>query len=234
MPRLPARFSAPHKDFFSPRKQSGFTLIELMVAMTIIAILTTTGFLAYTGYLKNARDAVRIADVGYMDTVVSDYLHSYGLSPASVEDFTAVVAASNHGQPIVDPLNNAVACITAATDTTPTYCSYLYITCDGGAGYLISAKFETSYQTQYYTPVPGDTSEWFYNRGRCTAIDTPPPLSVPEDVLCRTKADCETDSVCVGPQPKHCRLKADQGIGASCDTNNECLSNKCKNKVCEA
>ena len=135
---------------------------------------------------------------------------------------------------IIDPLDNKVACITSATDNTLTYCSYLYITCDNGAGYLISAKFESKGQVQRYTPVPGDTSEWFYNMGHCTAIDKPIPESVPVTVLCRTKADCVLDSVCVGPQPKHCRLKTNQGVGASCDTDNECLSNKCKNRICEA
>jgi type IV pilus assembly protein PilA len=42
------------------KKQSGFTLIELMVVMAIIAILATAGLSAYTGYLKNARDSARI------------------------------------------------------------------------------------------------------------------------------------------------------------------------------
>jgi len=34
------------------KKHSGFTLIELMIAMAIIAILATAGLMAYSGYLK--------------------------------------------------------------------------------------------------------------------------------------------------------------------------------------
>lgn len=34
------------------RKQSGFTLIELMIAMAIIAILATAGLSAYVGHMK--------------------------------------------------------------------------------------------------------------------------------------------------------------------------------------
>ena len=52
------------------KKQSGFTLIELMVVMAIIAILATAGLSAYTGYLKKARDATRISDLAALNTIV--------------------------------------------------------------------------------------------------------------------------------------------------------------------
>ena len=52
------------------KKQSGFTLIELMVVMAIIAILATAGLAAYTGYIKKARDTTRIADLAALNTIV--------------------------------------------------------------------------------------------------------------------------------------------------------------------
>ncbi len=42
------------------KKQSGFTLIELMVVMAIVAILATAGLSAYTNYIKGARDTARL------------------------------------------------------------------------------------------------------------------------------------------------------------------------------
>ncbi len=42
---------------------SGFTLIELMIVITIIAVLSVIGVTVYTGVQKNARDARRKGDV---------------------------------------------------------------------------------------------------------------------------------------------------------------------------
>ncbi len=41
-----------------------------MVVMAIIAILATAGLSAYTGYIKKARDAVRIADINAINNIV--------------------------------------------------------------------------------------------------------------------------------------------------------------------
>jgi len=53
----------------SPRKQSGFTLIELMIVMAIVAILAMAGLTAYTGYIKGARDTNRVAIANQMKTI---------------------------------------------------------------------------------------------------------------------------------------------------------------------
>lgn len=56
-----------------PRSASnpqGFTLIELMVAMAILAILAVAGLVLFTGAQKNARDARRRADVDAIATAL--------------------------------------------------------------------------------------------------------------------------------------------------------------------
>ncbi|MFA6080286.1 MAG: prepilin-type N-terminal cleavage/methylation domain-containing protein [Candidatus Gracilibacteria bacterium] len=205
---------------------SGFTLIELTVAIAIVTVLATAGLAAYTGYLKNVRDTTRISDIALMNSIVLDNIRLQGTIPTSIPEFTTLITTANNGQPIVDPLDKKVACLTSATDNTQDYCGYIYNTCDDGAGYVISAKFETTYQTQRYTQISNEAA-WYYHLGRCTALDLPPAASIPPPVACRTKADCELNSVCVGPPPKHCREKNLQSIGSECDVDDDCDSNNC-------
>jgi prepilin-type N-terminal cleavage/methylation domain-containing protein len=44
-------------------KFHGFTLVELIVVITILAILGTIGFLSIGGYSSRARDSARVGDV---------------------------------------------------------------------------------------------------------------------------------------------------------------------------
>jgi len=53
-----------------------FTLVELIVVITIIGILSTVGFVSYSGYLTGARDSNRISQL----TKLSDALQVYSAS----------------------------------------------------------------------------------------------------------------------------------------------------------
>lgn len=44
-------------------KKNGFTLIELIVAITIIAVVTAVGAVSYNGINKKSRDSRRMADL---------------------------------------------------------------------------------------------------------------------------------------------------------------------------
>jgi prepilin-type N-terminal cleavage/methylation domain-containing protein len=48
-------------DLLNSRKNIGFTLVELIVVITILAILGTIGFISLQGYSRSARDSVRIS-----------------------------------------------------------------------------------------------------------------------------------------------------------------------------
>ena len=53
-----------------------FTLVELLVVITIVWILSTVGFVSYSGYLSGARDSNRISQL----TKLSDSLQVYSAS----------------------------------------------------------------------------------------------------------------------------------------------------------
>lgn len=45
------------------RKLSAFTLVELIVTISILAILGTIGIISLLGYQNSARDSVRVSDI---------------------------------------------------------------------------------------------------------------------------------------------------------------------------
>lgn len=122
------------------RKQSGFTLIELMVVMAIIAILATAGLSAYGGYIKKARDATRIADIKAIETVVLASLSVGGTTP----DLTAIKAglmAMNNNVLLVDPFNTKNVCLDDV-GAPGSDCRYYYGQCNNG-GYILRMRFES-------------------------------------------------------------------------------------------
>ena len=57
---------------------SAFTLVELIVVITIVGILSTVGFVSYSNYLTGARDSNRISQM----IKLSDALQVYGSTKA--------------------------------------------------------------------------------------------------------------------------------------------------------
>jgi prepilin-type N-terminal cleavage/methylation domain-containing protein len=49
-------------------QKQAFTLVELIVVITILAILGTIAFISMQSYSKTARDSVRVADIKNIET----------------------------------------------------------------------------------------------------------------------------------------------------------------------
>jgi len=72
-----------------------FTLVELIVVITIVGILSTVGFVSYSWYLTWARDSNRISQL----TKLSDSLQVYGASknlPLPDDNITISASGSNN------------------------------------------------------------------------------------------------------------------------------------------
>ncbi len=70
----------------SRHAQSGFTLIELIVVMTIIAILSTLAIPYFAGAIKHAREAVLKEDLQTMRMAIDSYTMDKQKAPQSLDD----------------------------------------------------------------------------------------------------------------------------------------------------
>lgn len=67
----------------------GFTLIELLVVITIIAVLATVGFIAYSGVSARGRDARRMEELRSIGNAMEkNYQPGVGYVVLSTGDFT--------------------------------------------------------------------------------------------------------------------------------------------------
>lgn len=67
------------------RQPEGFTLVEQLIVIGIIAILATIATLAYTSVQKDARDREREGDVAVIMNALEEYYEKHGEYPADDE-----------------------------------------------------------------------------------------------------------------------------------------------------
>jgi general secretion pathway protein G len=68
------------------KRERGFTLIELIVVMMIIAILTAIAVPRFTAAIQNAREAALKEDLHVMRDAIDAYTMDKGKAPQSLDD----------------------------------------------------------------------------------------------------------------------------------------------------
>lgn len=118
-------------------KAKGFTLIEILVAMTLVAILLSLGLVSYQGSKKAARDGKRKADLEQIRSALEIYrsdCKTYPQGAALNNPLTGVEAACSGNTYMAyvpaDPGNCAYAYSSVATPNSYTICASLE---NGGA-----------------------------------------------------------------------------------------------------
>lgn len=87
------------------QKQKGFTIVELLIVIVVIAILAAISIVAYTGVQENARNTQRAADA----KTVADAINAYyaqnstwpGTGATDAADFAGDVESALNGFQIV-------------------------------------------------------------------------------------------------------------------------------------
>ncbi len=102
----------------SSHAEAGFTLIELMVVMIIIATLAAIAVPAYTHHLRVAREAVLRQDLQVMRQAIDSYTVDKQKAPQSLED---LVQGGYLKSIPIDPITHSSSTWTA--DQSDTYAS---------------------------------------------------------------------------------------------------------------
>ena len=86
-----------------PSRTRGFTLIELVTAMTILALLATVGIVGYRSHVTRSKEAVLREALYQLNHALEQYRADRGKYPATLE-----VLRGNYLREIpVDPMTNS-------------------------------------------------------------------------------------------------------------------------------
>lgn len=84
------------------KKDNGFTLVELLIVLAILAMLATIGFGQYSTSQTKARDAQRKADVGNIARALEMYYNDFGVFPE--DDGGGLISVDKDGDGTNDDL----------------------------------------------------------------------------------------------------------------------------------
>lgn len=150
----------------------GFTLVELLVVISIIAILSVIGMVVFSGVQKNARDARRRGDI----EAIAKALEIYHLTTGSYPVGGWLVSTSSAPwltglgsymvQVPIDPINNGPIAW-GGTDYSYGYLSSTMNGATAGNWYMLIAHLEspTSNDLKSRCTLPDGTCQGGYNLG---------------------------------------------------------------------
>ena len=75
-----------HDDAFTERANRGFTLIEMMIVMAIIAVLMSVAIPIYSRSIIRAKESVLQNNLFTLRTVIDEYTYDKQKAPQSLQD----------------------------------------------------------------------------------------------------------------------------------------------------
>lgn len=131
------------------KTKKGFSLVELLVVVTIIAILSVTAFIALGGQTARARNSVRIQDINNLASTLEIFFITHNNQyPASL---SVLVDEGYIREQPEDPLHN----------NTPPSLFYSYAFGTGNKTYQLAATMEDETgNNSHYPLIVGNDSTW--------------------------------------------------------------------------
>lgn len=112
------------------QKSKGFTIVELLIVIVVIAILATLVIVTFTGIQQKARDSKRETDIDALDSHLEAFYANNGYYPTLAALQTPSWVASNmkgfDPSALTDPKGGAI--YSAATPSTTQYAYDYYVT----------------------------------------------------------------------------------------------------------
>ena len=105
------------------RRNKGFTIVELLIIIVVIAILASITIVAYNGIQARAKDSQRLADIAAISKALELYKIQNGQYPAAVGNSTGgweVSSNPNGNQPFLKSLVDAGIVSSVPVDPTNT------------------------------------------------------------------------------------------------------------------
>ena len=109
------RIGGPTQRKIKPRREGGFTLIELMIVMTIIGVLSAIAIPSYLRSVRKAKEATLKEDLHTMRVAIDSYTVDKEKAPQSLDD---LVQAGYVKTVPIDPMTSRTdTWITSQSDT---------------------------------------------------------------------------------------------------------------------
>ena len=144
-------------------KKKGFTLVELIVVITILAILWTIAFISLQWYSENARDTKRVADVNNIKKALEFFVLNSEIYPMPDEVWAASYSWAEiyYQWRLWDNVTQNLSRNLKETPRDPvTEEAYIYSVTEDQQQYEITVVYESSVAHSSFLQTYADLSEW--------------------------------------------------------------------------
>lgn len=151
----------------------GFTLVELLVAISIIAILSTIGLAIFSGIQSKARDSIRKNDLRALATALEIYYQKKGKYVEGEEVKNCQTDPDPNNNTFYNAIKNYLSDPNSLPEDPSTKQAYCYISDNGG--YRLFAKLENPFNSSDADFISGCPGIYSLVSADLTPTICPPP-----------------------------------------------------------